>query len=166
MQGNWQQIEVVDYARIQPIMQEVVAAEEYLVLPADATDEDCIAYWFKDGKGEVFVYEEEDEILGSFYLRPNYSGLGGHVANGGYIVASAARGRGIGRKLGEKSIEEAKKQGYRALQFNFVVSTNTPAVRLWETLGFKIIGTIPEGFHEKRERFVDVYIMHKDFTDA
>lgn len=159
MTAIWNIITREDYPRIRPLLKAAIAEEAYLTLPADASDEDCMNYWF--GNGEVFTYVEHGEVLGTFYLRANHFKLGGHTANAGYVVAKSASGKGIGRKLGEKSIEEAKKRDFKAMQFNFVVSTNDNALHLWKALGFNIIGIIPEGYHLKQQRYVDAYIMHK-----
>jgi GNAT superfamily N-acetyltransferase len=162
---NFRTITPADYPLIRPMMREVIEAEEYLSPDRDASDAACIAYMWGDKPGsEVWVCEDDGEILGAYYQRPNHFKLGAHVANGGYMVASAARGRGVGRALGEHSIQRAKDQGSHGLQYNFVVSTNTRAVKLWQSLGFNIIGTIPGGYHRKQTEYVDAYIMYKDLT--
>ena len=94
-------------------------------------------------------------------IKPNYHGRGSHVANATYMVKSEWRGRGIGRKLGEHSLAAARELGYLAMQFNAVVSSNEVAVKLWQRLGFSIIGTVPKGFQEARMGLVDLYIMHR-----
>jgi ribosomal protein S18 acetylase RimI-like enzyme len=99
-------------------------------------------------------------VLGSYYQRPNHYGLGAHIANGGYIVSHDVRGKGIGRMLGEHSLIRARERGYVAMQFNFVVSTNSVAIALWKSLGFSIIGTIPDAYHYQQQRYVDAYIMY------
>lgn len=163
MTETWIQLKNQDYPRLAPMLRAAVSEEAYLTLPADAPDEDCAAYWFGSLPGsEVWALEEDGQLLGSFYQRPNHYALGGHVANGGYVVAPEARGRGIGRRLGEKSLERARQNGYKAIQFNFVVSTNEVAVALWKSLGFKVIGTIPGGYHYKHQAYVDAYIMYRE----
>ena len=114
--------------------------------------------WFAPAM-KTFVAEESDHITGSYFIKPNQPGLGAHIANCGYIVHPAARGKGIGGKMCEHSLEIAKELGYRGMQFNIVVSTNTKAVALWQKLGFRIIGTIPGGFRHARLGYVDAYIM-------
>lgn len=145
-------------------MRAVVMEECYFTLPAQASDEDCADYWFGGRGCEVWVLEENGQFLGSYYLRQNHYELGEHIANAGYLVPESARGRGIGRMLAEKSIERAKERGFRAIQFNFVISTNAPAMHLWEELGWRIIGTVPGGYHEKHARYVDAHIMLKELT--
>jgi ribosomal protein S18 acetylase RimI-like enzyme len=100
-------------------------------------------------------------IVGTYILRPNQSGPGSHVANAAFMVAPDARGMGIGRKMGEHSLSEARRIGFRAMQFNFVVSTNASAIRLWQQLGFKIIGTLPGAFRHPEKGYVDVYVMYR-----
>src|SRR5207248_134381 len=94
-------------------------------------------------------------------LRPNHPGRGAHVATASYMVAPAARGLKVGRRLGEHSLEEARRLGFRAIQFNCVVRTNEPAVRLWKSLGFEIVGTLPEAFDHPTHGYVDAFVMHR-----
>ena len=100
-------------------------------------------------------------ILGGYLIKPAQSGRGSHVGNGTYVVDPAARGRGVGRALGEHSLIAARELGYQALQFNFVVSVNEPAVRLWKSLGFTIRGTLPQAFRHPQAGLVDAYVMHR-----
>lgn len=161
---QWVSLARSDYPRLKPMLDAVLATESYYTLLADADDEDCINYWF-GGKGcEVFGLEENGKMMGAFYLRANHHGLGSHIANAGYMVDPAIRGRGIGRKLCEHSIERAKERKFRGMQFNFVVSTNEPALHLWKEYGFHIVGALPGAYHFKRERYVDAYVMFKDLT--
>jgi len=152
-----------DWPHIRHILQAIVASEEALSLPHDAPEQAWQDYLFGDETYEVWGLEEDGEILGCYHLHPNQGGLGSHIANGGYVVSPDARGKGIGRRLGEHSIMRAKELGYRAIQYNFVISTNVIAVNLWKSLGFEIIGTIPKGYHRKQSDYVDAYIMFKDF---
>ncbi len=117
-------------------------------------------YWM-DKNNHVYVALENDEILGSFYMKNNQPGLGSHIANAGYAVAEECRGKGVGKLMGEFSLVEAKKLGYSAMQFNLVVKTNEKAVRLWKSIGFEIIGEIPQAFNHKELGFVNAYIMYK-----
>ena len=103
----------------------------------------------------------EEKIVGTFYIKENQSGLGSHIANGSYMVAPEARRKGIGRKMGEFSIKEAKRLGFRAMQFNFVVKSNEKAVNLWKSLGFEIIGEIPEAFRHIENGLTNAYIMYQ-----
>jgi len=105
------------------------------------------------------------EVVGAYAIRPNQPGRGGHVANGTYMVSQAHRGRQIGRRLGEHSLQTACESGYLAIQYNAVVSTNTAAVQLWRSLGFVIIGTVPQGFRHDEFGMVDVYIMYRSLVN-
>ena len=161
---NWLTLTRADFPRLKPMLQAVLATEAYYTLLADANDEDCQNYWFGGKDTEVFALEEDGKILGAFYLRANHHGLGSHIANAGYMVDPAIRGKGVGRTMCERSIERARERGFRGIQFNFVVSTNEPAVHLWKEHGFEIVGTLPGAYHFKRERYVDAYVMFKDLT--
>lgn len=155
------QITRADYPRVRHILEAVVKSEEAISLRSNAPEEAWEDYLFGNENYEVWALEEEGEILGCYHQRPNQKGLGGHIANGGYLVSPTARGKGVGRRLGEHSIARAKEQGYHGIQFNFVVSTNTAAVNLWQSLGWEIIGTIPKGYHLKQQEYVDAYIMFR-----
>jgi RimJ/RimL family protein N-acetyltransferase len=110
---------------------------------------------------KTFVVEADGKIVGTYFIKPNQPALGSHVANCGYMVHPAMRGKGVGYTMGLHSVGKARKLGYKAIQFNIVVSTNVVAVRLWEKLGFSIVGTVPQGFHHKELGYVDTYIMHR-----
>jgi GNAT superfamily N-acetyltransferase len=116
--------------------------------------------WFPS-YGHTFVAERDGEILGTYLLKANQSGLGDHVANAGYMVARAASSQGIGTALCRHSLIEARRLGFRAMQFNFVVSTNTRAVELWQRLGFDIVGRVPGAFRHATLGDVDTYVMHR-----
>ena len=120
-----------------------------------------LGYWFSPAS-HVVVAAEGDSILGSYSLKPNHPGRGAHVCNVGYMTAEAHRRRGIGRRLGEHSIETARALGYRAMQFNQVVSTNETAVRLWKRLGFRVIGEVPGAFRHPELGFVGALIMFRE----
>ena len=164
--AKWMQLTRADYPQLKPMLQATIATESYYTLLADADDEDCIDYWFGGREPEVWALEKDGKVLGAFYLRANHRGLGTHIANAGFMVAPETRGQGIGRILGGKCLERAKERGFRGMQFNFVVAENEHAVKLWKSLGFSIIGTIPGAYHFKRERYVDAHIMFKDLTDG
>ena len=127
--------------------------------------EEALAFWCKPGT-HVYVAERDGAVIGSYYVRPNQPALGAHVANAGYMVALSARGLGVGRAMGEHSLVEAGRLGFRAMQFNFVISTNASAVRLWQQLGFAIIGTLPGAFRHSTLGFVDVHVMFRSLNDA
>jgi len=108
---------------------------------------------------------QDRHVVGSYVLRPNRPGLGAHVSNASFIVARSARGLGVGRAMGEHCLSEARRLGFRAMQFNFVVSTNESAVHLWQQLGFKIVGTLPGAFRHSQKGYVDVYVMFRSLLD-
>jgi ribosomal protein S18 acetylase RimI-like enzyme len=119
-----------------------------------------MAYWFAC-RHEVFLAEENGQVLGTYFLRANQQGGGSHVANCGYITAPWATGRGVARAMCAHSLEHARARGFRAMQFNFVVSTNRRAVALWQTFGFEIVGRLPRAFHHPALGFVDAFVMYR-----
>ncbi|MDB5621530.1 MAG: family N-acetyltransferase, partial [Devosia sp.] len=138
----------------------VLRAGETYAMPRDLNDKQVLDYWFSPVH-EVFVAEEGGAILGTFYLKPNQFGPGAHIANCGYMTSSAAQGRGVARAMCRHSIACAAERGFRAIQFNHVVSTNSRAVALWQSLGFAIAGTLPGAFNHPVHGFVDSYVMFK-----
>ena len=144
------------------ILEPMLRAGETYALPQDMTEAEAITFWTSPEK-QVLVAEENDQILGTCFLKPNQLGGGSHVANCGYVTSPTATGRGVARAMCAHSIEQAKAQGFRAIQFNFVVSTNIRAVRLWDSLGFSVIGRIPGGFQSPTQGYVDALIMLFEF---
>jgi len=149
-----------DKERIWEIIKFVIAAGDSFTLPPDAPREEMLADWCSAEK-HTFVAVAENEVVATFYVKANQPGPGSHVANGSYMVAPEARGTGVGRKIGEFSIAEAKRLGFHAMQFNFVVKSNEKAVRLWQSLGFEIIGEIPEAFNHKETGLTNAYVMYR-----
>lgn len=143
------------------IMPTIREGSTYSCDPGMSEDE-ALAMWFAPDK-QVFAAQEEEkgEILGTYYLRANQGGGGGHVCNCGYMTRADAAGRGIARQMCEHSIHRARASGYRAMQFNFVVSTNERAVRLWTSLGFEIVGGLPEAFRLPGGEYVDAFVMYR-----
>jgi ribosomal protein S18 acetylase RimI-like enzyme len=117
-------------------------------------------YWLGTDR-ESFVFEQDGAVLGTYYLRTNAGGGGSHVCNCGYITSPAAAGRGIARRMCLHSLDQARTRGYRAMQFNFVVATNTRAIDLWQTLGFATVGTLPGAFNHPRHGMVDALVMYQ-----
>jgi L-amino acid N-acyltransferase YncA len=142
------------------IARELVAEGTTYVFEPDTSDEALLGYFLAPG-GSNFVAERGGRVQGCYVLREVRGGRGAHVANASYAVAAAARGQGVGRALGEHSLAEARRRGFRAMQFNFVVSTNQGAVALWRALGFAVVGTLPEAFRHPRLGLVDAYVMHR-----
>jgi len=149
-----------DNDAIWKILEPVIRGGDTYTLPADMTREDAFAYWNSRGH-EVFVAEENGEIVGTYYLRANQEGGGAHVANCGYMTAPWASGRGVARAMCQHSLERAKSRGFRAMQFNFVVSSNERAVRLWQSMGFEIAGGLPGAFMHPVRGAVDALVMYR-----
>jgi ribosomal protein S18 acetylase RimI-like enzyme len=129
-------------------------------LDPDMSEADALAYWTGSDK-ETFVAEAEGAILGTYYMRPNQGGGGRHVCNCGYMTSAAAAGRGIAGTMCDHSLEYARMQGYRAMQFNFVVSTNERAIRLWQRKGFEIAGRLPGAFRHPQAGYVDALVLYQ-----
>lgn len=150
-----------DTTAIWAIMQPIIRAGETYTLPRDMNKESALAYWLS-AEHEVFVAEENGEILGTYFLQANQKGGGAHVANCGYMTALSATGRGVARAMCAHSLDRARARGFRAMQFNFVISTNERAVRLWQSFGFAIVGRLPGAFHHPTLGYVDAFIMYRD----
>ena len=142
------------------IFQQVVAAGDSYVFAADTTRDDAEAYFLGPGI-TTFVAELDGQVTGFYKLIPNRRDRGAHVANASFMVDPAMAGRGIGQALGRHCLQEARDRGYEAMQFNFVVSTNTPAVALWQQLGFQIVATLPRVFRHATRGDVDAYVMYR-----
>jgi L-amino acid N-acyltransferase YncA len=142
------------------IFHEIVAAGDTYAFDPNMSREDALAYWFR-ADTHTYVAENNGRVVGTYILRPNQPGPGSHVANAAFMVAPEARGLGVGRSMAEHSLAEAHRLGFRAMQFNFVVSTNASAIQLWQQLGFKIVGTLPGAFRHSRAGYVDVYVMFR-----
>jgi ribosomal protein S18 acetylase RimI-like enzyme len=176
-----------DHESIWNIFHDVVAAGDTYGLASNISREDAMAYWFAHGT-HTYVAEfgrepvgEADSfpvtptpspaikpnpgIVGTYILRPNQSGGGSHVANAAFMVATSARGQGIGRAMAEHCLSEAHRLGFRAMQFNYVISTNIAAIRLWQDLGFEIVGTLAGAFRHPAKGNVDVYVMYRSLVD-
>lgn len=121
---------------------------------------DMLAYWCASDK-HTYIAVINEEIKGTFMMKDNQPGLGSHIANAGYMTAPDAFGNGIGKAMALFSLEEAKRLGYSAMQFNLVIKTNERAVELWKKLGFTIIGEIPEAFNHKTKGLTNAYIMYR-----
>ena len=154
-----------DRDAIWEIFREVIAAGETYPIEPKIPREHALDYWFKHN-GHVYVAESENKIVGSYIVHQNQAAGGAHVANAAFIVAKNTRGQGIGRAMGEHCLNEARQLGFRAIQFNFVVSTNESAVKLWQDLGMKIVGTLPGAFKHPTRGYVDVYVMFQSFENA
>jgi L-amino acid N-acyltransferase YncA len=146
------------YALFQHILREGLT---YSYSPEEMTEARSRSYWMETEGTHCVVAEVNGQFAGCFALRINRSGRGNHVANASFIVHPDHRGKGVGRALGQRAIELAKSLGYKAIQYNFVVSANDVAVKLWKSLGYTVIGTMPGGFQHPTLGLVDVYMMHR-----
>lgn len=142
------------------IAEPVIRAGDTYALPWDMTREAACAYWFAPDH-RVFVAVDGDDLLGTYFLCANRQGGGDHVANAAFMTAERARGRGIARAMCDHAIKQAKELGFLAMQFNFVVATNQGAVRLWQSLGFEIVGTLRDAFRHPTEGLVDALVMSR-----
>jgi len=149
-----------DRDAIWEIFHAVVASGDTYAFDPRISREDALAYWFREDT-HTYVAAQDRHVVGTYILRPNQPGAGSHVANAAFMVAPTARGQGIGRAMSEHCLSEARRLGFRAMQFNFVVSTNESAIRLWQQLGFKIVGTLPGAFRHPEKGYVDVYVMFR-----
>ena len=149
-----------DRPAIWRIIGPTIRAGETYALDAAMTEDEALAYWLGADR-ETFVAEENGEILGTYYLRANQPGGGAHVCNCGYMTSAAATGRGVARRMAEHSLNHARERGFRAMQFNFVVSTNVRAIRLWESLGLVIVGRLPGAFRHPDHGYVDALVMYQ-----
>ncbi|QJE98106.1 GNAT family N-acetyltransferase [Luteolibacter luteus] len=145
------------------IFHEVIAAGDAYVFEADTSRDAFLAYWFARGT-HPYVAIEDGKVLGSYIVKANQPGRGSHVANASYMTASFARGKGIGGLMCRHSLLEAAALGFRAMQFNIVVSTNSAAVSLWQKHGFRIIGTTPGAFRHETLGYVDAHIMFRELA--
>ena len=143
------------------ILEPVIRGGETYTLDREMSREDALAYWFSAAH-EVFVAEDDGAVVGTYYLRANQRGGGLHVANCGYMTAEAAQGKGVARAMCEHSLRRARQRGFRAMQFNFVVSSNERAVRLWESLGFQTMGRLPKAFLHPQLGYVDAFVMYRE----
>lgn len=157
--------ELMDGDAVWSVLEPVFRAGESYTISVDVTREEALSYWFSE-QHEVFVavstIENEEHIVGTYFLMANQRGGGGHVANCGYVTASTSTGRGIAQAMLEHSLQRARELGFRAVQFNFVVSSNDRAVKLWQRNGFEIVGTLPGAFLHPKLGYIDAYVMYKN----
>ena len=157
---NIREAKEIDFNKIWPIFQQIVSAGETYAYSKDTTKEQALNIWLKTPR-KTFVLEEAGNILGTYFLKTNQSGPGNHVCNCGYMVSSQARGKGLATSMCQHSQEIAQELGYKAMQYNFVASSNKGAIRLWEKLGFEIVGKLPKAFNHPIKGYIDALIMYK-----
>lgn len=154
-----------DWPGIWGIFRDVISHGDTYTYAPDMTQEQAKRIWVNDGC-HGYVVKHGDRIVGTFTIRSNKPGFGDHVSNAGFMVHKEFRGQGIARAMCQYALKEAKKLGYTAMQFNFVVASNRPAVQLWQKMGFKIIGTVPKAFRHTSLGLTDVHIMYRSLDDV
>lgn len=158
MRMDIRKAERTDDDAIWDIFRAVIATGDTYVFDPAMSRADALAYWLRP-ENHTYVAENDGRIAGTYLFKANQPGLGAHVANAAFMVSPTARGLGVGRRMGEHCLAEARRAGFRAMQFNFVVSTNDAAVKLWQQLGFEIVGRLPGAFRHAQLGFVDAYVM-------
>ena len=153
-----------DFEKIWPIFHYIVSAGETYAYPRTTTRDEAKKLWV-DIPEKTFVVEEDGQTLGTYYIKTNQQGPGDHVCNCGYMVASIARGKGLATAMCEHSQRTAIQLGYKAMQFNFVASSNEGAIRLWSKLGFDTVGRLPKAFNHPALGFIDALVMYKWLVD-
>jgi L-amino acid N-acyltransferase YncA len=154
-----------DFGAMWEIFQDLIASSDNFYFAPDTSREDCHAYWFNPGVQTFVAVHNQDRLVGMYRLGPNHANRGAHVASASFMVSPAAQGVGVGKLLGADCLDRARAQGYLAMQFNYVVSSNLPAVLLWKKMGFSIVGTLPRAYHHKYLGYVDVYVMYQLLAD-
>lgn len=150
-----------DWLAMWDIIRPVFRAGDTYGVATDIDEADARRHWMQLPEASFVALADDGRMLGTYYLKPNHGGPGAHVANCGYIVAEAARGRGVASAMCAHSQREAVTRGYRAMQYNLVASTNTAAVRLWQQHGFDAVGRLPGAFRHPRKGLVDAFVMYK-----
>ena len=150
-----------DWPQVWPLLQETFASGDTYAFDPQSTEAEMHKAWIQTPQRTYVAVAQKGEVVGTYILKPNQPGLGSHVCNCGYVVASSSRGQGVAKQMCEHSQAVAKSLGFRAMQFNLVVSTNEGAVRLWQRLGFAIVGTVPEAFNHRTRGYVSANVMHK-----
>lgn len=148
-----------DRSAVWQIIREVITGGDTYVFLPDTSEDEMLGYWLGKDK-HSYVAQLDGRIVATFWIKANQPGFGSHVANAAYMVSSDARGKGVGRHIALWSLDEARRLGFTAMQFNFVVKTN-PAVRLWRDIGFEIIGEIPDAFNSPEHGLTNAYIMYR-----
>ena len=158
-------VEDTDWDQIYPFFSAIVEAGETYAYPERLSSEEARAYWIAAPPGRTVVAVDEDRVLGSATMGPNRPGRGSHVATASFMVNPAEQGRGVGRALGVHVLGWARSAGYRGIQFNAVVETNRAAVRLWESLGFSILTTVPGAFAHREHGYVGLHVMFRSLAE-
>ena len=156
--------EPADWPQLWPLLRATFEAGDTYAYAPDSPEADIRRIWTEAPAATFVACGPDGQVIGTYFIKANQPGLGSHVCNCGYVVAPAAQGRGIAAALCEHSQREAVAMGFRAMQFNLVVSTNERAVRLWQRLGFTVVGTLPKAFHHMKLGYVDALVMYKELV--
>ncbi len=154
-----------DWSVVWPILRETFDAGDTYAFAPQSTEAEIHRAWVEAPAATFVACADDGQILGTYYIKPNQTGLGAHVCNCGYVVAPAAQGRGIAAAMCEHSQREAVSMGFRAMQFNLVVASNERAIRLWQRLGYAVVGTLPGAFRHQSLGYVDALVMYKQLVD-
>jgi RimJ/RimL family protein N-acetyltransferase len=150
-----------DWPSVWPLLRDTFAAGDTYAFSPNSTEADIHLAWIQLPAATFVACFDDGKVIGTYFIKPNQPCLGSHVCNCGYVVAPEARGQGVATLLCEHSQTQAVSMGFRAMQFNMVASTNVAAVRLWQKLGFAVVGKLPGAFHLRRSEFVDALVMFK-----
>ena len=162
MKKTIRNFEESDWDQLWPILEPVFRAGETYPYPTDISEEDAHQVWIEQPQETFVAISEDGNILGTYYIKPNQPGLGSHVCNCGYVVDEKVRGSGIASNMCTHSQVMARKLGFKSMQFNLVVSTNTGAIKLWKKCGFQLIGILPKAFNNKKWGLVNACVMYKE----
>ncbi|NJP04638.1 MAG: GNAT family N-acetyltransferase [Chloroflexaceae bacterium] len=152
--------ELTDWPAIWPIFHAVVAEGNTYAFAPDIAEADALLIWMTP-PARCYIARVEEQIVGTCIIKPNQPGLGDHVANAAFMVVQDQSGQGIGRALGHFALDESRRLGFVAIKVHYVVSTNHRAIKLWQSLGFAIVGQVPQAFRHQQHGLVDVYVMHR-----
>ena len=161
---NIRKFQESDWKQVWPVLEKVFRAGETYAFSPDISEQEAYVVWVELPQETYVVNDQNNAILGTYYIKPNQPALGAHVCNCGYIVSESARGQGIATNMCLHSQQMAVELGFRAMQFNLVVSTNEGAIRLWNKLGFDVVGTLPNAFNSMSTGYVDAFVMYKGLT--
>jgi ribosomal protein S18 acetylase RimI-like enzyme len=153
-----------DWVDVWPILRNTFSAGDTYAFDPQSSEDDIRHAWIALPQRTFVAVDDAGAIIGTYFIKPNQPGLGAHVCNCGYVVSAEAQGKGVASAMCEHSQAQARAMGFRAMQFNLVVSTNVRAVQLWQRLGFAIVGTLPEAFRHRKLGFVDAFVMYKRLT--
>ena len=158
--------EPADWPGLWALLEPVFRAGETFPHDPAITEAEAQLAWVEQSQAVMVAVDGTGALVGTYYLRPNSLALGAHVANAGYVVAQHCRRQGIGSRLCQHSLEAARRLGFRAMQFNLVVSTNSAGLRCWQRNGFQVVGTLPGAFHHRQLGYIDALVMIQGLVEG